>query len=165
MASTGFTCMTCSGNRSLVFTRPGSFQEFCMYNVTRDGNGSHPTMKNCEGSTGTCNRLLRGQGRSFQVIEAPRGRPFGGGAGHRITGLALPDSTGIVQFLWETLSFQQIEKHLLSEGTVPVSPNRPCALRWCCITFSGIIAPEGMPSGGGGGITCRSPKRALRKIF
>jgi len=39
-------------------------------------NGSHPTMKNCEGSSGTRNRLLRGQGRSFQLIEAPRGRPF-----------------------------------------------------------------------------------------
>ncbi len=24
-----------------------------------------------------------------------------------------------------------------------VPPDRPCALRWCCITFSGIIAPEG----------------------
>jgi len=47
-----------------------------------NGNGSHPAMKNCEGSTGTRNGLLRGQ-RSFQLIEAPRGRPFGGGAGHR----------------------------------------------------------------------------------
>ena len=28
---------------------------------------------------------------------------------------------------------------------MPVLPNRPCALRWCCITFSGIIASEGMP--------------------
>jgi len=28
---------------------------------------------------------------------------------------------------------------------VPVLPNRPFAMRWCCSTFSGIIAPEGMP--------------------
>jgi len=33
-------------------------------------------MKNCEGTNGIRGRLLRGQGRSFQVIEAPRGRPF-----------------------------------------------------------------------------------------
>ena len=36
-------------------------------------------------------------------------------------------------------------------------PNRPFALRLCRITFSGIIAPGGCHSGGGGGITCRSP--------
>ncbi len=30
--------------------------------------------------------------------------------------------------------------------------------------FSGVIAPGGCHSGGGGGITCRRPKRALRKI-
>ena len=39
-------------------------------------------MKNCEGVTGIHNRLLRSQGQSFKVIEAPRGRPIGGGAGH-----------------------------------------------------------------------------------
>jgi len=32
-------------------------------------------MKNCEGTIGIHNRLLRGKG-SFQLIEAPRGRPF-----------------------------------------------------------------------------------------
>jgi len=58
-------------------------------------------MKNCEGSTGTHNRLLM-QGSDFQLIEAPRGGPFGGGAGHR-NGLAFPESTGIVQFFIETL--------------------------------------------------------------
>ena len=57
-------------------------------------------MKNCEGTIGIRNRLLKGQGRSWQVIEAPRGRPFGGGAGHRNSGMALPESTGIVQFSW-----------------------------------------------------------------
>jgi len=46
------------------------------------------TMKNCEGTTGIRNRFLRGQAWSFQVIEAPRGRPFGGGAGHRNSGIA-----------------------------------------------------------------------------
>ena len=44
-------------------------------------------MKNCEGTNGIYNRLMRGPGRSFQVIEAPRGRPFGGGAGHRNSGI------------------------------------------------------------------------------
>ena len=39
------------------------------------------TIKNCEGSTGIRNRLQGGRGRSFQLIEAPRGCPFGGGAG------------------------------------------------------------------------------------
>jgi len=29
-------------------------------------NGSHPAMKNCEGTNGIQNRLLGGQGRSFQ---------------------------------------------------------------------------------------------------
>jgi len=32
-------------------------------------------------------RLLRDPGRSFKVIKAPRGRPFGGGAGHRSNGI------------------------------------------------------------------------------
>jgi len=31
---------------------------------------------------------------------------------------------------FKTLSFQQIVKHLFTEGTVPVPPNRPCALQW-----------------------------------
>ena len=43
----------------------------------------------------------------------------------------------------ETLRFQQIANDLLSEGTVPVHPNRPCALRWCCITFSGNYRSRG----------------------
>gem|GEM_PF-6209814 len=48
----------------------------------------------------------------------------------------------------ETLSFQQIVKHLFTEGTVPVPPNRPCAWRLCRITFSEGIAPGGCHSGG-----------------
>ena len=66
-----------------------------------NGNGSHPIMKNCVGSTGDRNRLLRGQGRSFQEIEAPRGHPFGA-AQVIATGLALHEMSGIVQFSWET---------------------------------------------------------------
>jgi len=49
---------------------------------------------------------------------------------------------------FETLKFQQIANHLVLEGTVPVPPNRPFALRWCCSTSSGIIAPGGCQSGG-----------------
>ena len=40
-------------------------------------------------------------------------------------GLALPDSTGIVQLSWETLRFQQLANHLVSEGTVPVPRTLP----------------------------------------
>ena len=49
-----------------------------------------------------------------------------------------PDYTiGIkIMGLVETLSFQQIIKHLYTEGTVPVLPNLSCALRLCHITFS-----------------------------
>jgi hypothetical protein len=65
----------------------------------------------------------------------------------------------------ETLNLQQIVKDLITEGTVPVPPNRPCILRLCRITFSGVISPGGCHNGGGGGITCRTPQRALRKIF
>jgi len=36
--------------------------------------GSHPKMLKVR----LASRLLRGQGRSFQLIEAPRGRPYGG---------------------------------------------------------------------------------------
>jgi len=45
----------------------------------------------------------------------------------------------------ETLSFQQMVNHLFTEGTVPVPPNRPFALRQSRITFPGIIAPVVMP--------------------
>jgi len=40
-------------------------------------------------------------------------------------------------------------------------PNRPGALRWRCITLSGIIVPERMPQRRGGGITCRRPRRGV----
>jgi len=55
-------------------------------------------------------------------------------------------------------------KHLFTEGTLPVPPNRPCALRLCRITFSEDIVPGGgVHSGGGGGITCRSPQKIVKK--
>jgi len=44
------------------------------------------TMKNCESMTGIRSSLT-GRGRSFQVIEAPLGHPFGGGASHRRNGI------------------------------------------------------------------------------
>jgi len=34
----------------------------------------------------------------------------------------------------------------------------------CCITFSGIIAPEGCHSGGAEAWTCRSPKSVKKNI-
>jgi len=45
----------------------------------------------------------------------------------------------------EIVRFQQLVKHLVLEGEVPVPPNRPRALRWWCSTFPGIITPKGMP--------------------
>ena len=60
---------------------------FCSTETGMNWNGYHQTTKNCEGTTGIHNRLLRGQGRSFQVTEAPRGHPFGGDAGHRRIGI------------------------------------------------------------------------------
>ena len=59
----------------------------------------------------------------------------------------------------ETLSFQQIVKHLFTEGTVPVPPNRPFTLRWCRITFSGVIAPDGCHSGGAEALHAGVPKQ------
>jgi hypothetical protein len=61
------------------------------------------TLRNYEGITGIRNRLLRGQGRSFQVIEAPRGHPFGGGAGHHNSGIGASRNFGIVPYLLEIL--------------------------------------------------------------
>jgi len=69
-------------------------------------------MKNNERTTGIRNRPLRGQGWSFQLIEAPRGRPFGAAQGIAIAGLAFPEITGIVQFSGKILRFQQIANHL-----------------------------------------------------
>jgi len=63
----------------------------------------------------------------------------------------------------ETLSFQQMVKHLFTEGIVPVPPNRPFALRLCRITFSGVIAPGGCDSDGCVGIICRSPEKSVKK--
>ncbi len=130
MASTGFTFMTCSDKGYMVFTRPGFsgilrictsdalfiargemyperfFYYLCSFGFVEtgmNGNGSYPTMKNCEGSTGTRNRPLRGQCRSFQVIEAPRGRPFGGGEDHR-NGIGISQNTVIVEFSGEILT-------------------------------------------------------------
>jgi len=45
-------------------------------------DSSHPNHENCEGTTAIRNRPLRDLGRSFQLIEATRGRPFWGGAVH-----------------------------------------------------------------------------------
>ncbi len=37
----------------------------------------------------------------------------------------------------------------MKEGTVPVPPDCPCAMRCCCITFLRVIANGGSHSGGG----------------
>ena len=142
-------------------------------------NGSHPTMKNCEGSMGTHNRLLRGQSRSFQVIEAPRGRPFLVRRRSSQRDWVLPEITVIVEFNMEmplvfpfcgpvaagivfvfmgNPKFASNCKAPVSEGTMPIPPNRPCALRLCHITFSGVIAPGGVPQRRGAEALCRSPQ-------
>jgi len=69
----------------------------------------------------------------------------------------------------ETLRFNKLRityyqrGQCLSPRTAPASLNRTCALRWCCITFSRVIAIWGCHSGGGVGITCRSPQERWKK--
>jgi len=63
-----------------------------------NGNLSHPTMKKCEGTTGTRNRLLRGQSGIFSSLKLRGASIFSAAQVIVIAGLALPDSTGIVQF-------------------------------------------------------------------
>ncbi len=74
-------------------------------------------------------------------------------ASARANGEASADFFGFV----ETLSFEMIN-YLLTEGTVPVPPDRPFALRLCRITCSGIIASGGVSRRRERRITCRSPK-------
>ena len=53
-----------------------------------------------------------------------------------------------------------------NSGRVPcLSPPRiaPALWRWCCITFSELSLQGECHSGGGGGITCRSPKKSVKK--
>ena len=63
----------------------------------------------------------------------------------------------------ETLIVQQISNHPLSEGTVPVPPNRPLhfAIVSCYLLRGHRF--RGCHSGGGGGITCRRPKKSVKK--
>jgi hypothetical protein len=62
--------------------------------------------------------------------------------------------------------FKKIANHLFSKGADPVPPRTaPCALRWYCITFSGIIAPEGMPQRQGEALHAVAPQERLRKIL
>ena len=58
----------------------------------------------------------------------------------------------------EIICFQQIANQLLSEGTVPVPPEPP--LRFAMVLYYlslELSLQRGCRSGGGGGITCRSP--------
>jgi hypothetical protein len=64
----------------------------------------------------------------------------------------------------EILSLQQMVKHYL-RGDSAYPPNRPCALRLCRITFSGVVASGGCNSSGGGGIPCRSLKKSVMKEY
>jgi len=83
------------------------------------------TIKNCEGTTGIRNRLLRARGGGFSSLKRRGGVPSGAVQVIAIAGLALPRSTGIVQFSRETLSVQHGAEYLFTEGTVPVPPNSP----------------------------------------
>ena len=97
----------------------------------------------------TAGASLRGRRRFVAIME-----------------LILPEITGIVQFSWETPSFQQMVKHQFTEGTLPVPPEPPPALCDCVVVPSLALSLQGgCHSGGGRGITFCSPKRALRKIF
>ena len=66
----------------------------------------------------------------------------------------------------ETLSFQQMVKHLCTEGRCLSPPNRPCALRLFRITFSGVITPVGGATAAKAeALHAEAQKRALRKYF
>ena len=130
-----------------------------------NGNGSHPSMKNCEGTTGIRNRLLRSLGRSFLVIEAPRGRPFLVRRRSSQRDWHFPKVLELRNFQGKPKS-STICESLLSEGTVPFPPLTAPAFCDCIVLPSPeVIASGECHSGGSGGISCRCPKRALRKIF
>ena len=128
-----------------------------------NGNGSHPNHENCEGMTGIRNRLLRGRGRSIQVIEAPRGRPFGGGASHRMN-KEWPLPKLLCNFHRNPEVFNKIVRTWLRRGRCLSTRTAPCALRLCRNTFSGVML-QGVPQAGAEAFTCRSPQKAFRKIF
>jgi len=71
--------------------------------------------------------------------------------------VCLPECT-IPGFV-ETLSFQHMVKHHVTEGTVPVPPNRP--LRFAIVSY--YLLWDYRSSGWGGGITCRRPKKSGKK--
>jgi len=127
---------------------------------------SDPSHENCEGTAGIRNRLLRSLGRSFQVIEAPWGLPLGGGANHHNSGI------GTSRNYWNCVIFIRNPKistncgsPVIGGGQVLSPPNRPCALRCVVLPFWNYRSRWGGQGGGGIGITCRSPKRALRKYY
>jgi len=63
--------------------------------------------------------LLRNLGRCWQVIETPAGASlFGAPQVIAVSGLALPDSTGIVHFSWETLRFQHRANQCAGAGKI-----------------------------------------------
>jgi len=65
-------------------------------------------------------------------------------------------------FTWETLRFQQIVKHLFTEGDLTRSPELPLRFAIVVHYLSGGIAPGACL--GGGGITFRSLK-IVKKII
>ena len=63
--------------------------------------------------------------------------------------------------LWKPYDFYS----LLSEGTVPVPPNRPCALGLLCITLSGVIPQGDATAAGAKAFHAVAPKSVeIRKI-
>ncbi len=63
------------------------------------------------------------------------------------------------------MSFQHIEKHLSTKGTVPVPPNRSFALRLYRITYSGIVAPVGVLAAGAEVLHAVAPKSVKKNIL
>jgi len=100
--------------------------------------GSHSTMKNCEASTGTRNRLLGGQDRSFQLIERHGGVPFWGGAGHR-NGIGTSRTMKIIK-----------PYNFMRAPRLRASPRHGEAVRCLQLYVLETDPPRGRPVGGGG---------------
>jgi len=63
----------------------------------------------------------------------------------------------------ETLRSHHIANHLFLEGTVPVPPNRPCALRLCSDTVSGVIRSRGDATAARGKVLPAVAKKSVEK--
>ena len=112
----------------------------------------------------------------FQELFTLKDQPLSAFPGNRFrrrsTGIERPEKSRFYGIksrrkkgFMETISFQQIVTHQFYGGDSACPPEPP--LRFAIVSYYLLWSyrSRGCHSGGGGGITCRSPQRALRKIF